>query len=381
MLVAQFRDDFNHGPIEGWFGVTGDGDAKLELVPMDGFLRMKIDATAAPEVVWYSFIKRDVTDSLDLAKLANPAYELRVEARVRTHVAPRRVNFMLNTSRTTNYHEHLREYDIGTANEWQVISFLTDSFDAKPGDQVFVQFCATDFGPDTYEVDVDYYRADVVKKASSGRDLGEPLIHHPPVLPIDAFTHHVPVTHDSVVSTSFPTVNYADWQVGLPGGERAAVLNIANDLWPVLRWDFGDLAKAKATSQGMVELTTASLASGGDYRAALGRDFGEEFGKVRLIEILRGDAAWDEAAVTYANLTGGAPYAEVFNTQMVIDLPLAAEPGGKTYFMLPRPVMQRLLDGTTKGLVLRPLGAVAAAVFASEQTDGSGPVLHFSTQE
>jgi hypothetical protein len=41
--------------------------------------------------------------------------------------------------------------------------------------------------------------------------------------------------------------------------------------------------------------------------------------------------------------------------------------------------MQRLLDGRTKGLLIRPLGALAGTIYASENQAGGGPVLHFNT--
>lgn len=373
---AQFRDDFDAPQIEKWTHVAGDGTPTLEVFPMDGFARLAIDATTDRHGVWYAFIKRDITDDIDLAKLADPAYELRVEARVRGSEAPRRVNFMLNTSQTTDYHEHLREYYLPEANTWQVISFTTTHFEAKPGARVFVQFCATDWGPDRYEIDVDYYRADVVRRDAVGPDRGEPLFYHPEVPDVATFAHHLGVAGDSVINADFPNVNFNDWHVAERGGP-ARVLTIAANQWAVLRWDFAGFAGQQAKGAGILELTTASVALGGNYRAALGRDMGEEFGKVHVIEILGGDPGWDETTVTWDSLHAGRPYADVFNPQMTIDLELAEEPGGKARFTLPRPVMQRLLDGTTKDILIRPLGAIAASVYASENAKGQGPVLHF----
>ena len=66
---------------------------------------------------------------------------------------------------------------------------------------------------------------------------------------------------------------------------------------------------------------------------------------------------------------------------MIQDVDVASAPGGKTYVTLPRPVLQRLLDGTTKGVVLRPLGAINASFYSSEDAKpGVAPILHFSTQ-
>lgn len=375
---AQFVDTFDAAKPAGWFPITGDGAATLALEQSDGRLRLNIDATRDRYGVWWTCIKRDITASLNLKRLADPRHELRVEARIRDSHAPRRVNFMINTQRTTDYHQHLREFDIADT-QWHDISMTTKDFDARPGDTVFVQFCATDWGLDRYFVDIDSYQADVVRVDRAGPDKGEPLIYHPPVPDVHTFARHLPVTHDSVINPDFPTVNFDDWHVETPAG-RARVLTVDSDQWIVLRWDFGTLRGAKASGAGVLELTTSSLAIGGKYIEALGQDFGEEFGKIHVIEILDGDPSWDQRTVTYDSLTRGAKYADVFNTQMTIDLEPGPKPGDKAFFTLPRPVMQRLLDGVTKGILIRPLGALAASFHASENPHGDGPVLHFSTQ-
>ena len=376
---AALMDSFDGPNIEGWNQITGDGVARMDFQQMDGFARISVDATKDKDGVWWTCIKRDVTASLDVKKLSTPAYELRVEAKVRGSAAPRRVNFMLNTSRTTDFHEHLREYYLDDSTNWHTISFTTKNFDAKPGDTVFAQFCVTDWGPGQYNVDLDYYKADVVRPEKAGPDLGEPLLYHPPIAEASSFTQHVPVTHDSIINSDYPDVNFNDWHVQERDG-AARVLTVGADQWIVLRWDFGQLKNAKAAGVGVLELTTSSLAIGGKYIEALGKDFGEEFGKIHVIEILGGDPAWDQEKVTYKNLLQDGSYEDVFNTQMVIDLEMAEKPGEKAYFTLPRPVMQRLLDGKTKGLLIRPLGALSGSVYASEDASGNGPKLHFSTK-
>lgn len=378
LASAQFFDSFDGPGVEGWFHAVGDGTPTMELEPHDGYLRYKVDASTDKHGVWWTFIKRDVTAHLDLKKLADPAYELRVEARVRGSHAPRRVNFMVNTQRTTNFHEHLREYELSNTTDWHTISMTTQNFDVLPGDTVYVQFCVTDWGPGEYAVDIDYYRADVVRKDRAGPDKGEPLIYHPPVPDLDTFSHHLPVSHDSVISTQYPNVNFNDWHVKEQSGASARVLTVSAAEWIVLRWDFEGLRRRKVNGAGVLELTTHSLAIGGRYADGFGKDLGEEFGKARVIEILAGDPVWDQETVTYESLVGQANYEDVFNTQMIIDLELASEPGKKAYFTLPRPVVQRLIDGTTKGLLIRPLGALSGSVFASEQAGDLGPRLHFT---
>jgi len=374
---AQFMDPFEGPKIEGWFQVTGDGTPTMELVQNDGFVRYKVDATNDRYGVWWTIIKRDITASLDLEKLKDPAYELRVEARVRSSHAPRRVNFMINTQRTTDYHEHLREYELSNTSDWHTMSMTTKGFDAVPGDTVFVQFGVTDWGPGQYHVDVDYYRADVVRRDEAGPDKGEPLVYHPPIPDVQTFSHHLGVAHDSVINSDFPEVNFNDWHVAEQDGP-ARILTVDANQWIVLRWDMSQVRGLKAKGAGLLELTTSSLAIGGKYVEGLGKDFGEEFGKIRVIEILGGDPAWDQETVSYNSLLQGAQYQEVFNTQMTIDLELAEKPGDRAYFTLPRPVMQRLLEGKTKGLLIRPLGALAGSVYASENKRDTGPKLHFN---
>lgn len=375
---AQFVDSFDGTSLDGWFHMVGDGTPTMTLEPRQGYLRYKVDASTDQHGVWWTLIKRDITEYLDIEKLSKAEYELRVEARVRASHAPRRVNFMVNTQRTTDFHEHLREYELPNTTDWHTISMTTSNFDVRAGDTVYVQFCVTDWGPGQYAVDIDYYRADVVRGDQAGPDMGEPLIYHPAVPDVSTFGHRLLVAHDSVVSTQFPNVNFNDWHIPAQEGP-ARVLTVGATEWIILRWDFGDLRTQKVEGAGVLELTTHSLAIGGRYTEAYGEDLGDEFGKVRVIEILGGDPDWDQKTVTYGGLVGSAAYEDVFNTQMVIDLELAATPGEKAYFTLPRPVMQRLIDGKTKGLLIRPLGAQAGSIYASEDVGGRGPRLHFST--
>lgn len=372
---ADFVDDFNNKSVAGWQTFTGDGDAQLKFLPMDGFARMQVDATKDQHNIYWTIIKRNVAQSLDMEKLKSPDYELRVEARVRPSHTPRRVNFMINTQRTTDFHEHLREYDLGKGSDWQVISMTTRNFDAVPGDEVNVQLGVTDWGPGEYHLDVDYYRAEVVKVANAKPDVGEPLIYHPPVPSLDTFKHHVKVKHDSVINSAFPAVNFNNWQ-----SDDARVLTVSAGQYPILRWDLQAYRGKKAEGAGVLSLTTQSVQKGGNYVAALGEDFGIEFDKVRVFEILGGDANWQQNSVTFANFTQGKDLQTTINGQMIFDTDVA-KAGGKTLVTIPRPVMQRILDGTTRGIMLQPLGALEVSFYDSEDGDGSrAPELHFTTR-
>ncbi|MCB9247292.1 MAG: hypothetical protein H6613_01455 [Ignavibacteriales bacterium] len=88
---------------------------------------------------------------------------------------------MVNTNRTTNFHIDLMEFDIPDTTNWHVISMTTKKFDAKPGDTVYVQMAATDYGLEKYQIDIDYYRADIVNIKEAGPDKGILVPYHPPI--------------------------------------------------------------------------------------------------------------------------------------------------------------------------------------------------------
>ena len=381
MCNAQFIDDFNKNKIEGWFFFTGDGAASMDFIPMNGYARIVVDGRKDRDNVYWTLIKRDVTKYLDLGKLKNPEYQLRVEARVRLHNAPRRVNFMVNTQRTTDYHIDLMEYDIPDTTSWHTISMTTKKFDAHPGDTVYVQLCATDYGLGKYYVDVDYYRADIVNVKNAGPDKGVLVPYHPTIPDISTFSNRLEVTHDCLINRDFPEINFNDWHVKEKEGD-ARVLTVNGNQWAVLRWDFGKYKDAKADGAGVLELTTQSVSGGGNYIAAYGEDFGMEFGRVRVIEILGGDPEWNQKSVTFNSLTQGKSYADVFNAQMIYDTEVSSKPGSKTYITISKPVLERLFSGKTKGLLIRPLGSIDASFYASEnRTGSSGPVLYFNIKD
>ena len=374
---AQFLDSFDNKKIERWFFFTGDGAAKMDFIQHDGYATIFVDGTKDKYNVYWTLIKRDVTAFLDLNKLKDPSFQLRVEAKVRVHNAPRRVNFMVNTNRTTNYHIDLMEYDIQDTTDWHVISMTTKKFDALPGDTVYVQLCATDYGIGKYYVDVDYYRADIVNVSLVGPDKGELVPYHPPIPDLSTFSNHVDVAHDALINSDFPEINFNDWHVKERTGD-SKILTVNANQWIILRWDFEKYKNQKIDGPGLLELTTQSVPIGGNYNKALGEDFGMEFGKIRVIEILGGDPEWDQTKVTYNTFMRENKYSDIFNEQMIFDADLNYEPGSKNFITISKPVLQRLIDGKTKGLLIRPLGSLDASFYASENQSGNGPKLHFN---
>ena len=377
---AQFLDLFDNDKIEGWFFFTGDGAATMDFVQKDGYARILVDATKDKYNVWWALIKRDVSPYLDLNKLKDPNYELRVEARVRVGNAPRRINFMVNTQRTINYHQHLMEYDIPDTNNWYIISMTTKNFDAVPGDTVYVQLAATDWGLGKYHVDLDYYRADVININEAEPDIGELTPYHPPIPDVGTFSEHLDATEDALINLDFPEVNFNDWHATDEDGKKRILSSSANQ-WIILRWDFKKYSELTVSGSGVLELTTYSVLKGGNYIDAYGEDFGMEFNKIRVIEILGGDPLWNQNRVTYNTIMQGNTYYDVFNTQMIYDSEVSDHPGSKNLITISKPVMQRLIDGKTKGLLIRPLGAVITSFYASDNEDDNSPKLHFNIIE
>lgn len=378
-LAAQFRDDFD-GPLvkdpegaRGWGFVTGEGRATMDFVHGPGFGTITVDATKDRRNVWWAFIKRQVQGPLDLARLREPGRELRLEVRVRTDTAPRRVNLHLNTQRTTDFHSQLMEYDLAEAGTWYTISLTTRGFDARPGDTVNAQMALMDWGLGRYRVDVDYVRVDIVEGAKAGSDLGPPIPYHPPVADPASFARALPVAADLTVDLGEPDVNLDDWTIADAGG-KARVIGAGGTRLALLRWDFSGLAGRTIAGPGLLELTTRTLA-----RPAADRP---DFAELRVVETIGGEARWDERTATWTSLSRGAARERVLNPQMIIDWPVTAGDGGKTYLTIPAVVLQRLLDGKALGIALTPLGSIDASFYSREERGGSlAPRLLFNIKE
>ncbi|MFZ6030068.1 MAG: hypothetical protein ACOYYS_20320 [Chloroflexota bacterium] len=371
----RFLDDFstNTQAINAWAWYSGDGSATMDFQQGEGFASILVDATGDRRNIWWALIRREVTGGLDLDLLNRPGHALRVEAKVRSSHAPRRVNLHLRTQRTVDNHSHLMEFDIPDTTHWHTISMTTQGFDAVPGDQVFGQMALMDWGLEKYRVDVAYYKVEVVDLATCGADQGEQTPYHPPIPGVDTFAHQVVVAHDSLVDTQYPDVNFNRWGILEPGG-KVHLLTVNGTQCIIMRWDLAAFAGKRAAGSGLLELTTHSVQHSFDDLY--------EFGKIRVTEILGGDAKWDQEDVTCQSLCQGKTLDEVFNTQMIYDTRANDARNGKTWITISRPVLQRLLDGKTLGLAVRPLGAVHAAFYAMDNQDRRrSPRLLFNLQE
>lgn len=376
MLLAQFVDHFDTLALDprgvhGWTFFSGDGQAVMKFAQQgDGLASIDVDATGDREGIWWALIRRRVSERMDLGLLAIPGRALRIEARIKVSHAPRRVNLHLNTQKTTDFHSNLMEFDIADTVNWHTISMTTTGFDARPGDSVYGQLALMDWGLQKYRVTVDYIRVDIVKTDSAGPDRGVAVPYHPPIADPGTFSCHVAVAQDAVIDRDYPDSNFNSWS-SMDEGKRTVLLTVSGTQLVVLRWDLKPFIGATVTGSGLLELTAYSLQRSPERL--------KDFGMIRITEITGGDPRWDEKDVTWNSLRRGKSVSEVFNDQMIIDVDVAGRRYGRTYATISNPVLQRMVDGKTLGLGIRPLGAVQASFYARENQAGRFSArLHFT---
>lgn len=355
---------------EGWGYATGDGQASMQFLKSEGYASIIVDATRDKLNIWWALVRVQVS-GLDLEKLMGPDYELRVEARIRTSHAPRRVNLHFNHQRTTDFHSHLMEYDIPKAWTWHTISMTTRNFEVQEGDRVNAQMALMDWGTQVYRVDIDYFKVDVVKVTDTGSDLGEPQAYHPPLEDPRSYALHPAVIHDAIVDSKFQDLNFNNWRSG--NAENNQLLAAGGSQIIILRWDLEEYKGRKVSKGGMLELITHSLQRSPEYQ--------KDFGMIRICEIIGGDPSWEQETVTYERWRRSRPIENVINTQMIIDSEVNPLEGGSSLFTISRPVLQRLIDGETLGIAIKPLGAVNATFKSMDYDDGQySPKLHFNLE-
>lgn len=376
IAAAQFIDNFDKdSPTEmhpeGWTYFSGDGTASMDFVQHDGFASIEVDARTDQMGIWWALIKRHVT-GIDLNKLIKPEYELRVEARIKVSSAPKRVNLHFNNQRTTDFHTHLMEYEIPDTTNWHVISMTTHNFDTQMGDSINVQMALMDWGRSLYRVDIDYLKVDVVDREAIEKDLGNPLPYHPVPADPGTYTNHLKVDQDATVDTIFKDMNFNNWQTTDKNGP-SILLTVSGTQIVILHWDLVQFKGMKVTGSGLLELTA--------HNVQRSPDFQKDFGMVRVVEILNGPQDWNQEGITFNSFCRGKPLGKVINTQMIIDDKVndPAEGFGKTYSTITQPVLQRLIDGKSTGIAIRPLGAVNASFYAMENEGGKySAILHFN---
>ncbi len=379
---AQFLDDFNGPSVQidpdgtkGWMFLPGDGTATMDFRQGgEGYASIFVDGTTDKRGIWWALIERKVSGKMDLSLMQKPSHEFRIEARIRVSHAPRRVNLQVATRRSTDDDANLMEYDIPDTTNWHVISMTTHNFDAKPGDTVLGHMALMDWGLEKYRVDVDYIKVDIVDAATVSPDRGDPIPYHPPIANSASFAEDVPVVQSSMIDLQNTDVNENDWSVQDRVKGKINLLTVDETHHVILRWDLGRFAGKKVADHGLLELTTYSV-----QRKA---DSVKDFGLVRVVEILGGDPKWDQQTVTTDSFCHYEPLNRVLNTQMIIDWPVTPGDGAKTYLTISKTVLQRMIDGKTRGIAIKALGAINASFYSMEDEAGRyGARLHFNLQK
>jgi hypothetical protein len=380
-LPAQFRDDFN-GPVvqtdpdgaRGWLTLTGDGEAVMDFRQGGpGYASIFVDARHDRRNVWWALIERRAMEHVDLRRLDEQGRAVRIEARIRVSHAPRRVNLQLLTQRTIDYESDLMEFDIPDTTNWHIISLTLPRLDAGPGDMVFAHLALMDWGLEEYRVDVDYVKVDLIEVSTAQPDQGDAVPYHPPLAEAKSFGWQARAFQGATIDLENRETNLNDW---IAAGEASEppLLAVGGSQIVILRWDLDTFQGKKVSGAGLLELTTHAL----ERKAANPQDFG----LVRVVEITGGDPAWEQKTVTAASFCQGLPLSHMLNPQMIIDLPVQEGAGGKSYFTISRPVLQRLIAGRTRGIALLPLGSIHASFFASEEENASRvPRLLFNMAE
>jgi hypothetical protein len=151
------------------------------------------------------------------------------------------------------------------------------------------------------------------------------------------------------------------------------VLTVSGTQFVILRWDLSEFKEKDVRRSALLELSP--------HAVQRSPDFTKDFGMVRIAEIIGGDPLWNERTVTFENLKGNSAIENVINTQMIIDDSVTWNKNKKVLFTIPQPVMQRLIEGKTQGLAIKPLGAVNATFYSKDNgSSGLGARLYFELE-
>ncbi len=369
-IKAQFLETFQGETSVEWISFTGSGEAVSSLERKDSWLQFKVDATDDTQNVWWAIVQTTLTDQLDLEPFADPEsdYGLRMEARVRVSHAPRRFNMQLRTDRYEGNYAGLMEFDIPDKDRWHTVSMTLEHLDIRPGDRITPHLAMMDWGPFIYTMEIDYVKVDVVNLSERSEDLGEQVVYPPPVPQPNEFENSMAATESGMVDRHYPDLNKRGWVAG-----DTPVLTLDNTKIVLLRWDLSEIEGRNTDGYGMLELTPFSFYQTTDTDRI-------EFDKIRMVEILAGDPIWNRDSVTFNSFLQGEPLESVLNTQMIHDFVLPSKKDEPLYIHLPRPVMQRLIDGKTKGLAFYPLGSLQASFYLGQDAGGSGPRLYYNLE-
>jgi hypothetical protein len=235
---------------------------------------------------------------------------------------------------------------------------ITPNFRHEPGKSLLGQVSFMDWGnTGVYELQVDYLKVDIVKPGQKFQEKGLPIPYRPPLADESAFAVECKVAADVSIDKQYPALNLSGWVA-----RNEPVLMVDGSKIILLRWDLSDLKGKQVKGSGQLEFYTHSL-----YQLS---EKQKDFGEVRICEIIGGSAAWDETQITYESFLQGNAQLGVVNEQTIVDTSITPGKGNKTRVTISQPVLQRLVDGTTKGIAILPLGLISTTLMDREVENG-----------
>lgn len=372
---AQYRVDFNEeyqgfepNNLKGWTTRTGDGNIIFRQKTEEGSVSLIVDPLKEKRNVWYAFMHQSISDFIDFKKLKQPEYELRMEAKVMASHAPRRINMYLSSLDAGGY---LREFDLGKANEWYTISMVTSGFDFDPKEPLMTQVSMMDWGnTDIYELKVDYIKVDLVKVDEKQEQYGEPLVYRPVLKDATSYKNEVVPSGNASIDAMFPDEVLSMWK-DETSEKTTSVVQVDQSKTILLKWDLSEFKGKKVTEAGQLEISTDAL-----FRKEKSP---KDFGEIRLSEILGVVEDWDGKTVTYNSFLGDNEFEEVVVSQCIADTKVSSEKGGKTIISISKPVLQRLIDGESNGIAIKPLGLISASFYDNQHPE-LAPKLRFTIE-
>lgn len=358
---------FSEQGIPGWFAMTGDGKISFQQACINGVANLTIDPSGDTRNIWYAFIQTNIAEVIKPEVINKNGGRVRISARVRPSHGPRRINLQISSIDGQSY---LREFDLAEAGQWYNISFTTQAFHAREDRPLLAQVSLMDWGiHEKYALEVDFVKVDVVtRKETLTPDEGNPLEYRPALLSSERYKHSLPVSDDAMVDIVFPTLNFNQWVTS----DSMWISSVNSGTRTLLRWNFSDFKGKKIIENGQLVIFT--------HHVARMKKNPKDFGEIRVFEII-GKKLWNETDVTYENLLDGSPEYRVINSRTIIDSPVTPGLYGRTIISISKPVLQRLADGVTQGLVIAPLGAIDFSLLTRENANGKySAILCFNAQ-
>ncbi len=372
--ASQFKEDFGENSpefkeqgLKNWNAITGDGTAMFKQKSENGIASLQIDGTVDKRNIWYAFIHTNVAPVLDIKKLSEPGYGLRISIRVKSSHGPRRINMYLTAIDGSNL---LYEFDLEEPGKWYELSMTATDFKASAEKGLLAQVSMMDWGnKEVYQLDIDYIKVDVVDVKKTKPDLGYGIEYRPPLKNKNTYQHEIKVSDDAMVNSVFADFNFNGWQAD----DSVFVLDASSTDRIIMKWDLSKYKGKKITEGGQLEIT--------NYSVTRLQKNEKDFGEIRIFEIIGGNKNWKEGMVTYSNLMEGKPEFMVINTQTIVDAPVTPGKGNKTTVNISKPVLQRLIDGKTSGLAIGPLGAINFHMMSKDNaTSGHAATLRFNVE-